>query len=96
MLHDESKPMTSRLVRASDADETIDDHRHSSARSVLCTDLIESDAYRKGEPNRRALVDLGGARCLLAEPLLKDEGVVGNVMIFRQEKRLFRKSRSRC
>jgi hypothetical protein len=52
---------------------------------VLCTDLIEPDAYRKGEPNCRALVDLGGARCLLAEPLLKDERVVGNVMIFRQE-----------
>jgi signal transduction histidine kinase len=52
-------------------------------------DLLESDAYRKGEPNRRALVDLGGAHCLLAVPLLKDERVVGNVMIFRQEKRRF-------
>ena len=38
-----------------------------------------------GEPNRRALVDLGGARSLLAVPLLKDERVVGSVMIFRQE-----------
>jgi GAF domain-containing protein len=56
---------------------------------VEITDLLESDAYRKGEPNRRALVDLGGARCLLAVPLLKDERVVGNVMIFRQEKRRF-------
>jgi GAF domain-containing protein len=52
-------------------------------------DLLESDAYRKGEPNRRALVDLGGARSLLAVPLLKEEHVVGNVMIFRQEKRHF-------
>jgi len=52
-------------------------------------DLLESDAYRTGEPNRRALVDLGGARCLLAVPLLKDERVVGNVMIFRQDKRRF-------
>jgi two-component system NtrC family sensor kinase len=56
---------------------------------VEITDLLESDAYRKGEPNRRALVDLGRARCLLAVPLLKDERVVGNVMIFRQEKRSF-------
>ena len=38
---------------------------------VEITDLLESDAYRKGEPNRRALVELGGARCLLAVPLLK-------------------------
>ncbi len=56
---------------------------------VEIPDLLESDAYRKGEPNRRALVDLGGALCLLAVPLLKDERVVGNVMIFRQEKRRF-------
>jgi GAF domain-containing protein len=48
-------------------------------------DLKESEVYRKGEPNRRALVDLGGARSLLAVPLLRDEAVVGNVMIFRQE-----------
>ena len=57
---------------------------------VEIPDLLEfSDAYRKGEPNRRALVELGGALCLLAVPLLKDERVVGNVMIFRQEKRRF-------
>src|SRR6185369_11632120 len=43
---------------------------------VEIADLLESDAYRKGESNRRALVDLGGARCLLAVPLLKDELVV--------------------
>jgi len=56
---------------------------------VETTDLLDSDAYRNGEPNRRALVELGGARCLLAVPLLRDERVVGNVMIFRQEKRRF-------
>jgi GAF domain-containing protein len=51
---------------------------------VEIPDLRESDAYRRGEPNRRALVDLGGARSILAVPLLKDDQVVGNVMIFRQ------------
>ncbi|WP_439364162.1 GAF domain-containing protein [Bradyrhizobium sp. DASA03005] len=56
---------------------------------VEVNDLLESDAYRSGEPNRRALVDLGGARCLLAVPLMKDERVVGNVLIFRQENRRF-------
>jgi GAF domain-containing protein len=56
---------------------------------VELTDLLESEAYRNGEPNRQALVGIGGARCLLAVPLLKDERVVGNVMIFRQEKRPF-------
>jgi two-component system, NtrC family, sensor kinase len=52
---------------------------------VEIPDLRESDAYRRGEPNRRALVDLGGARSILAVPLLKNDQVVGNVMIFRQE-----------
>ena len=52
---------------------------------VEILDLKNSEAYRAGEPNRRALVDLGGARSLLAVPLLRDERVVGNVMIFRQE-----------
>ena len=59
------------------------------ASFVEITDLLHSEAYRKGEPNRRALVDLGGARCLLAVPLKKDDHVVGNVMIFRQEGRPF-------
>jgi GAF domain-containing protein len=56
---------------------------------VEIEDLLESEAYRGGDPNRRALVDLGGARCLLAVPLLREEHVVGNVMIFRQDKRRF-------
>ena len=61
---------------------------------VEMTDLLESEPYRKGEPNRRALVDLG-ARAACSLPLLKDERVVGNVMIFRQENRPFSESRSR-
>ena len=56
---------------------------------VELDDLRGSEAYVLGDPNRRALVDLGGARCLLAVPLLKDERVAGTVMIFREEKRPF-------
>jgi signal transduction histidine kinase len=56
---------------------------------VEIDDLLDSEAYRTGDPNRRALVDIGGACSLLAVPLLKDERVFGNVMIFRQEKRPF-------
>ena len=56
---------------------------------VHIVDLMDSDAYRAGEPNRRALVDLGGARCLLCVPLLSDRRVIGCVMIFRQQARLF-------
>jgi two-component system NtrC family sensor kinase len=58
-------------------------------RSVVIADLAKSKAYLDGERNRRALVELGGAQCVLAVPLLKDGSVVGNVMIFRQENRSF-------
>jgi GAF domain-containing protein len=43
----------------------------------------------QGDPNRRALVDLGGARTVLAVPLLKDATVVGMFAIYRQQVRPF-------
>ena len=52
-------------------------------------DLVGSEPYVRGDLNRRALVDLGGARCLLTVPLLKDARIVGFVMIFRQESKRF-------
>jgi len=58
-------------------------------RIVHTLDLKEGDAYQAGEPNRRALVDLGGARTSLLLPLLKEEAVVGTIMIYRQEVRAF-------
>ena len=58
-------------------------------RVVHVLDLMEEDAYRNGEPNRRALVDLGGARTSLLVPLLKDEALLGTIQIYRQEVRPF-------
>ncbi len=58
-------------------------------RVVHVLDLMEEDAYRNGEPNRRALVDLGGARTSLVVPLLKDQILLGTIQIYRQEVRPF-------
>jgi len=58
-------------------------------RAVHVLDLMEEDAYRAAEPNRRAAVDLGGARSALIVPLLKDDAVVGAISVYRQEVRPF-------
>jgi class 3 adenylate cyclase len=51
--------------------------------------LADDEPYRTGEPHRRALVDLGGARTALLVPLRRDDTVSGLIMIYRQEVRPF-------
>src|SRR5215467_8618604 len=58
-------------------------------RLVHVADLADEEPYRYGEPHRRALVDLGGARTQLLVPLCKDDAVVGFILIYRQEVRPF-------
>src|ERR1043165_4840851 len=52
-------------------------------------DAAEDELYRSGDPRRRALVELGGARTLLGMPLRKDDAVLGVFTIYRQEVRPF-------
>src|SRR6516162_9623956 len=56
-------------------------------RVLHLPDLMDDDAYRAGNPNRRALVDLGGARTALVVALVRDEAVCGFITIYRQEVR---------
>ena len=56
---------------------------------VHVPDLKAEAAYLGGEPNRRAVVDLGGARAALAVPLRKDNALVGEFTIYRREVRPF-------
>jgi GAF domain-containing protein len=52
---------------------------------VHVPDLKAESAYRGGEPNRRAVVDLGGARAALAVPLRKDDALLGEFTVYRRE-----------
>jgi len=58
-------------------------------RFVHNIDLASEEAYRAGDPQRRALVDLGGARTAVQVPLCKDESILGVITIYRQEVRPF-------
>jgi two-component system NtrC family sensor kinase len=58
-------------------------------RLVHNLDLASEEPYRAGDPQRRALVDLGGARTALQVPLRKEDAVLGVITIYRQEVRPF-------
>ena len=56
-------------------------------RVVHIADLKSGDVSRAGDPNRRAVVDLGGARTVLLVPLLQNKSVLGYITIYRNEVR---------
>jgi two-component system, NtrC family, sensor kinase len=52
---------------------------------VHIPDLIATEPYHRGDPDRRALVDLGGARAYVLVPLLADKRVCGYILIYRRK-----------
>jgi GAF domain-containing protein len=58
-------------------------------RFVHFIDAADTDVYRQGDPNQRAVVDLGGARTMLVVPLLKDDALRGFITLYRQEVKPF-------
>src|SRR6185437_6537760 len=58
-------------------------------RVIHVPDLMAEEVYKKGDPNRRALVNLGGVRASLMVPLLRDDAVLGFINFYRQEPRPF-------
>ena len=53
--------------------------------SFIQIDAPDGEAYRAGVPIARAMVEVEGARTLLAVPLRKDKAVLGAFVIYRRE-----------
>jgi GAF domain-containing protein len=56
---------------------------------IHTVDLKAERFYGEGDPQRRAIVDLGGARTLVAVPLMRDQAVLGAIQVYRTEVRPF-------
>jgi GAF domain-containing protein len=57
--------------------------------AVQITDLLLDNAYKKGTPLAVSGVEQAGIRTLLAVPMLKDDHLLGAIVIYRQEVRPF-------
>jgi two-component system, NtrC family, sensor kinase len=62
---------------------------HGERSAIQNVDLAAEEPYRTGDPQRRALVDLGRARTALQVPLVHDEIALGVITVYRQEVRPF-------
>ncbi len=62
---------------------------HGERSAIQNIDLKAEELYRTGNTQRRALVDLGGARTALQVPLSRDDAALGVITIYRQEVRPF-------
>jgi GAF domain-containing protein len=58
-------------------------------RLIVSADLADEEAYRTGDPLRRALVDLAGAHSAIQVALVKDVVLLGSLTVYRQEVRPF-------
>jgi signal transduction histidine kinase len=75
VIHPHPKTALSRLV--------------ATRQVVHIADILEDQGYLAGAPSSVAIFETAGARTLLVVPMLKDNEVVGAILIYRQEVRPF-------
>jgi GAF domain-containing protein len=56
---------------------------------VQVSNLAVHEAYKQRDPGAVRLVELAGARSMIAVPMLKDDTLIGDIVIYRQEVRPF-------
>jgi class 3 adenylate cyclase/putative methionine-R-sulfoxide reductase with GAF domain len=65
------------------------DRLAATKRAVHIPDLRTDQSYVDRSPGHVALVEAGGARSYLAVPMLKDDELIGAIVIYRQEVKPF-------
>jgi GAF domain-containing protein len=63
--------------------------RVAATKQIVQVEDIRADPAYTRDPTRSALLDLSGARTMLNVPMLKDDELVGQIAIYRQEVRPF-------
>src|SRR6202030_3423919 len=56
---------------------------------LYIADVRETQAYRSGDPQVKALVELSGGRSVITIALCKEDKLVGAMTVYRQEVRPF-------
>src|SRR5499427_2899222 len=61
----------------------------ATKRVVQISDIAADAAYKQRDPGAVRLVEFAGARSLIAVPMLRDDALIGDIVIYRQEVRPF-------
>ena len=69
--------------------ETVNGRVARTKQVVYIEDVTAEQLYSDRDPRRVALVELGGARSLVAVPMMKEGDLIGAIAIYRQEVRPF-------
>jgi two-component system, NtrC family, sensor kinase len=77
------------LIQLSDISHTPLAHVAGSKRVLHIFDLREDQAYLERNPRIVTIVESAGARTLVAVPMLKEDELIGAIVIYRQEVRPF-------
>ena len=75
--------------RHPDPEHAVRSHGHDEAGRSHCRSDGRAEPISKAIRPSSQLVDLGGARTMLAVPMLKEDELVGAIVIYRQEVRPF-------
>src|SRR5499427_8338382 len=69
--------------------ETVSARIATTKQMVHIADLVASRGYIERDPVVVAAVELGGVRTLLGVPMLKEDELIGAILLYRQEVRPF-------